>query len=62
MLQNERDDASHSQSLKISTNMMKDLDLLIKSASDLVSCLIENYKQKEREVSKLNNELAAGTS
>lgn len=62
MLQNERDDASHSQSLKISTNMMKDLDLLVKSASDLVSCLIENYKQKERDVSKLNDELAAGTS
>lgn len=62
MLQNARDEASHSQGLKIATNMLKDLDLLIKSTTDLAGCLIDNYKQKDREVNKLNSELAAGTS
>lgn len=42
--------------------MLKDLELLTKSTNDLTSCLIGNYKQRDRQVTKLNDELATGTS
>lgn len=42
--------------------MLKELELIYKSTNDLTSCVVANYKQKDREHNELTNNLAAETN
>ena len=42
--------------------MLKELELVFKSTNDLTNCIIANYKQKEREINEISNNLATETN